>query len=151
MAGKRWMIALSGLILIALLGLVACGPAPTATPMPVDTPTAAPSPTPVEGTAERPASNAQIAPLIHQAIEDLSQRLDLDPQQIHLQAVEDVQWRDSSLGCPESGQNYLMVITPGYRIYLEAEGQVYEYHADENRVVHCDNPQPPLEKNSGSD
>ncbi|HFD38895.1 MAG TPA: hypothetical protein ENJ31_03470 [Anaerolineae bacterium] len=77
--------------------------------------------------------------------------MDLDPQKIHLQAVEGVQWRDSSLGCPESGQNYLMVITPGYRIYLEAEGQVYEYHADENRVVRCDNPQPPLEKNSGSD
>ncbi len=146
MAEKRWMIVLSGLVLMVILGLVACGPAPTATPAPVDTPTPVGS-----GSEEHPASNVQTAPLIHQAIEDLSRRLDLDPQQIRLQAVEDVQWRDSSLGCPEPGQNYLMVITPGYRIYLEAEGQVYEYHADEKHVVHCDNPQPPLETGNGSD
>ena len=33
---------------------------------------------------------------------------------------------------------HLQVITPGYRIILEAQGQRYEYHTDQQRsVVRC--------------
>jgi len=56
-------------------------------------------------------------------------------------AVEPAEWRDSSLGCPQPGMNYLQVITPGYKITLEAQGKRYEYHSDTNeRVVRCDQP-----------
>ena len=55
--------------------------------------------------------------------------------------VEAVEWRDSSLGCPEPGKAYLQVITPGYLFVLEAGGKTYEYHADRgNRVILCENP-----------
>ena len=55
--------------------------------------------------------------------------------------VEENEWRDSSLGCPKPGINYLQVITPGYKIILEAQGKRYEYHSDTNRrVVRCDKP-----------
>jgi hypothetical protein len=54
-------------------------------------------------------------------------------------AVEPAEWRDSSLGCPKPGMNYLQVITPGYKITLEAQGKRYEYHSDTNQhVVRCD-------------
>jgi hypothetical protein len=56
-------------------------------------------------------------------------------------AVEETEWRDSSLGCPKPGMNYLQVITPGYTITLAAQGKRYEYHSDNNRrVVRCDKP-----------
>ncbi len=51
---------------------------------------------------------------------------------------EAVDWRDSSLGCPEPGKSYLQVITPGYRVVLQADGQTYEYHTNrEDRAVLC--------------
>ncbi len=82
--------------------------------------------------------------LVEQAMVDLSERLDATPQEITLLSVDAVQWRDSSMGCPEPGGNYLMVITPGYLIKLKAEGQVYEYHGNEEQVFYCENPQAPV-------
>jgi hypothetical protein len=56
-------------------------------------------------------------------------------------SAEETEWRDSSLGCPKPGMNYLQVITPGYNITLEAHGKRYVYHSDNNRrVVRCDKP-----------
>src|SRR5690606_27288509 len=37
--------------------------------------------------------------------------------------AEQVDWDDSSLGCPAPGMGYLTVITPGYRVVLEVNGQ----------------------------
>ena len=60
---------------------------------------------------------------------------------IAIVAVEETEWRNSSLGCPKPGMNYLQVITPGYKITLMAQGKRYEYHSDNNRrVVRCDKP-----------
>ncbi len=47
-------------------------------------------------------------------------------------------WPDSSLGCPSPDALYAAVITPGYEIILEAEGQSYTYHTDSvEQVVLC--------------
>lgn len=74
----------------------------------------------------------------HRAAMALSERLDLDVSEIDVVSVEEVQWRDSSLGCPKPGMSYLMVITPGFRVILEADGQTYEYHTDQRQnVVLC--------------
>ncbi len=71
----------------------------------------------------------------------LAQELALAETDIAVVAVEATEWRDSSLGCPKPGMNYLQVITPGYKITLEAQGKRYEYHSDTNRrVVRCDTP-----------
>lgn len=78
-----------------------------------------------------------------QAIEtaraDLARRTGVAPAMITLARVEAVDWRDSSLGCPQPGQMYLQVITPGYLILLEAAGRTYEYHTDREgrHVVLC--------------
>ena len=75
------------------------------------------------------------------AVVDLAGELGVDVDSIQVVSVASVEWRDSSLGCPKPGQNYLMVITPGYRVVLEAAGQQYEYHADmQGNVVRCSGP-----------
>jgi hypothetical protein len=84
-----------------------------------------------------PASQA----LVELARQNLAQVLSIKAEDITLVGVEAVEWSDSSLGCPRPGMNYLQVITPGYRILLEAQGNSYEYHSDQSsRVVRCDLP-----------
>jgi len=61
------------------------------------------------------------------AIEDLSLRLG-SPQGITVQSVEFVQWPDSCLGISKTDVACAEVITPGYRIVLEAGDRTYEYH-----------------------
>ncbi len=71
----------------------------------------------------------------------LARELAFAEADIAIVAVEETEWRDSSLGCPKPGMNYLQVITPGYKITLAAHGKSYEYHSDNNRrVVRCDKP-----------
>ena len=65
------------------------------------------------------------------AVTDLSEQTGLPADQITLVSIEAVEWRDSSLGCPEEGFMYAQVITPGYKIVLEAAGQEYIYHTDQ--------------------
>lgn len=71
------------------------------------------------------------------AIADLAQRLGLPESAITVRTVESVEWPDASLGCPRPGMMYAQVITPGYRIVLEAAGQTYEYHTSQSHVVLC--------------
>lgn len=82
--------------------------------------------------------------LVKAAKEDLSKRLGIAQEEITLQAATSVEWRDGSLGCPEPGTNYLTVVTPGYLVELEAQGQVYSYHAGQDSPFLCENPQSPL-------
>ena len=75
---------------------------------------------------------------------DLSGKLDIDVDAIETVSVEEVMWRDSSLGCPLPDMAYLQVITPGFRITLQADGQTYYYHSkDTSNFVLCENPQSP--------
>lgn len=77
-------------------------------------------------------------PIVLSAKEDLSKRVSNTVDQIKTVAVEKKEWPDSSLGCPQPGYMYAQVITPGYWIILEANGEKYDYHTDlEGRVVLC--------------
>jgi hypothetical protein len=69
----------------------------------------------------------------------LARELSIQPNEvIFVQAVA-VEWRDSSLGCAKPKQSYLQVITPGYRLTVQAQGKQYEYHTDMGkRAIRCD-------------
>ena len=70
--------------------------------------------------------------------EDLAGRLNIAAQGIKLASVEGVEWRNTSLGCPQPGMMYAQVITPGFRVTLEAEGQTYDYHTNQSdHVILC--------------
>jgi hypothetical protein len=80
-----------------------------------------------------PASKPVEDEFVQMAKEDLSQRLDISPEEIELINYEEVQWRDGSLGCPQPKMQYIQVITPGYRIQLQAQGKPYSYHGAAGR------------------
>ncbi len=91
----------------------------------------------VRGESRGGWSAGPAAELVAQAIADLAGRLGVAAEAIQVRSVEAVEWPDASLGCPQPGMVYAQVITPGYRIVLEAEGQAYEYHSSRSRVVYC--------------
>ncbi len=65
------------------------------------------------------------------AIAALSAALNVPPESI---AVVDtplpVQWSDTSLGCPQPGQDYAQVVTPGYLFTLAVGDATYNVHTD---------------------
>jgi hypothetical protein len=94
---------------------------------------------PVERQTE-PEIPAEAEHLVTVAREMLAEMLAADTlaDDIALVSVEMKQWRDSSMGCPQDGMMYLMVITPGYLIELEAGGKHYAFHTNRfDRVVLC--------------
>lgn len=76
--------------------------------------------------------------VINLAKKDLAGKKSISESEIQVTQVKEVQWSDSSLGCPKPGQMYLQVITPGFEITLTAKGMNYVYHTDlEKRVILC--------------
>jgi hypothetical protein len=88
-------------------------------------------------------NNVQI--LLDTAKADLAQQLSISPSEINLVTALEVTWPDSSLGCPQPGTAYAQVLTDGFLIRLEANGNIHEYHGDTNgQVVSCENPEFPI-------
>jgi len=71
---------------------------------------------------------------VENARKDLASRLKIDPADVKQKSVEDDDFPDMSLGAAEDGEMSGQMITPGWRIRLEAQGQTYEYRADKNQV-----------------
>jgi hypothetical protein len=102
----------------------------------------APAPSPTEsGQQAAIPANQGIQPLpgsetaLAAAIADLSKQVGLSADQITLVSMEAQEWGDTSLGCPQPGMMYAQVITPGYLMVLEAQGQQYKYHTDQRTSV----------------
>jgi hypothetical protein len=92
------------------------------TPEPLDTPDEPTAGTPVEG---------EVPPDLLQALlNDLAERLGLPVNQITVVHSHVTEWNDCSLGCPQPDMLYLQVITPGFRVVLAAQDQIYNYHTD---------------------
>ncbi len=90
-----------------------------------------------QGEAQGERAVGPAAGLVAQAVADLAGRLAIAADAIQVRSVEAVEWPDASLGCPQPGMMYAQVITPGYRIVLEAAGRAYEYHSSYAHVVYC--------------
>ena len=71
---------------------------------------------------------------VENARKDLANRLKIDPDNIKQKSVEDDDFPDMSLGAAEDDEMSGQMITPGWRIRLEAQGQTYEYRADKNQL-----------------
>ncbi|MEM7349052.1 MAG: hypothetical protein AAF485_32890, partial [Chloroflexota bacterium] len=125
---------------------------PTATDLPVEIPVEStspisPVPTATQNDEEASAVDASVTAVdpipgskiaIEAAIAHLAEEIGVNPEVITLTSIEAIQWPDSSLGCPQEGFFYAQVITPGFKIVLEAEGNSYPYHTDQDiNVVLC--------------
>jgi hypothetical protein len=71
---------------------------------------------------------------VENARNDLAKRLKIDAADIKERSVEDADFPDMALGAAEKGEMSGQMITRGWRIKLEAQGQTYEYRADKNQV-----------------
>ena len=82
---------------------------------------------------------AQAEAAVTWARTDMAERLGIPRDEIEVVLLESVQWRDSSLGCPQPGMMYAQVITPGYRFVLSGGGELSEYHSAKgsDRAIVC--------------
>lgn len=132
-----YLIVSVGLVLATACGAASAMPVDSksdevprlSTPVPVDV-TDRPIVPPV---ADTPNPAAQ--KMTDLSREHLSQKLNISIDQIVTESVEPTIWPDASLGCPKAGVSYIQVLTPGFLVYLEAGGQQYLYHTDENESV----------------
>jgi len=82
-----------------------------------------------------PSADSTLQAMIERAKGELARQPDMEASQITVLEAEAVEWPDASLGCPQPDMMYAQVITPGYRIVLEAGGKAYEYHTDQRQAV----------------
>ena len=66
-----------------------------------------------------------------EAVTWLSQELGVSVENIEIVEFEPVEWPDACLGVPQEGQACAQVITPGFRVSLEVNGQQYELRSDQ--------------------
>jgi len=115
------------LVLAILWFLTACAPV-TLTPPPdrkTPLPNGLPTPT-LEATLPAPMALKAVA----NAQVDLASRLDLPSDSVALVQVEPTEWPNACLGLPAPGEACAEVLTPGYRIVLQAGEQTYVYRSD---------------------
>lgn len=90
-------------------------------------------------------AGAGLAPdeLLSRVRTDAAAQAGVDVERVQVGEVVEVTWGDSSLGCPQPDMFYAQVITPGYRIVVQIDGQTREYHTNSSsRFVRCLTPAP---------
>jgi hypothetical protein len=77
-------------------------------------------------------------PALQAVLADAATRSGVDRGNLQVPRMEPAEWPDSGLGCPQPGQLYLQVITPGWLIEVQGGGKIFEYHTDgDDRFVLC--------------
>jgi hypothetical protein len=76
--------------------------------------------------------------LVELAMTDLAAALDLSVDQVTPLAAEAHTFPDASLGVPQKGMMYAQVLTDGYIITLEADGQTCTYHGANDTIVRAE-------------
>jgi hypothetical protein len=64
------------------------------------------------------------------AREALARQIGLAPLTIQLVETTPVDWPDACLGLPAAGENCTQVVTPGFRVVVEAAGTSYEFRTN---------------------
>ncbi len=101
----------------------------------------------IEGTEP----SGRSADLVDFAKRALADHLGIGVDEIELLLIEEVTWRDGSLGCPQPGMAYTQALVNGSRLILEAEGREWHYHSGGGRDPFlCLTPQEPLSDGDGS-
>ena len=70
-----------------------------------------------------------LASVTSSALADAVKRTGFTQAEVKILKAEAVTWSDGSLGCPQPGMMYTQALVPGYRVKIDARGQVLDYHA----------------------
>lgn len=148
---KRHNLGLIVATLLLAMAVVACRgetspltSPPPLTPSPIITSTQTFQSTPLPtGTITIPTPSPEAPCLSGGSIEErareaLANWLGVSSEEIEVIEVEEVEWPDTSLGCPQPGMAYAQVIVPGWRAVMRADDEVYEYHSGAGHGVLCD-------------
>jgi hypothetical protein len=71
-------------------------------------------------------------PVVKAASTLLAGDLNIELEDIEVIDVVPTMWRNSCLGCAESGEMCLTVMTPGYRVRLAVDDQIFTIHTNED-------------------
>lgn len=71
---------------------------------------------------------------VERARQDLVGRIAVSPNDIKEAAVEDADFPDMALGAAADGEMSGQMITPGWRIRLQAAGKTFEYRANKQQL-----------------
>jgi hypothetical protein len=90
---------------------------------------------------ERGRIDPALQNLVEQAKLDLASRQNTILEKIEVLEAVSVVWRDSGVGCPKPGMDYLQVLTKGTRIRLRFGPAVFHYHGvGKGPPVYCEQP-----------
>jgi hypothetical protein len=79
----------------------------------------------------QPQAAAEFPAAAQAARQALAQELGVPVESINIQRADPTEWSDSCLGLGGPAESCLQAITPGYRVFLEREGEQYIYRTDE--------------------
>ncbi|MFP4343982.1 MAG: hypothetical protein ACLFU8_04735 [Anaerolineales bacterium] len=82
--------------------------------------------------------NRQEAPLpapIQQLRGQLSEELEIPEDAVEIVSYEQEDWPDACLGLAEEGEVCAQVITPGYQVTVEVQGEEYVFRTNEDATV----------------
>lgn len=150
-----------------LLAITAAACTGGAAPTPAASPTGAPpasepatQPTTAPATQPAPDPTKEITPvdpttlpgegvppaIIAQAVNDAATQAGVDPSVVTVVSADSVTWPNGAAGCPKMGFLYTDVLTPGYRVVVEAGGTTYDYRGSVKggSVSWCENAPPVL-------
>jgi hypothetical protein len=152
------LLALAVAACVGGTGAAPQAPGPSATEVPVATESpATPTPSPLVASMEPPTAipgtrDAVPGAYLQAAIADAASRAGVDPADVTVISTESRDWPSGALGCPVMGFMYTDMVTPGYRIVVEAGGTTYDYRAASRGagdVRLCENPLGPNPQGSG--
>ena len=124
----RYKAITGGVVVLALIG-VACGDPQGFTET---------SPRVV---VSEPSKTVRQDDAVVKARADLAAHLGVEVDSIEVSMVEEVVWRDGSIGCPEPGMVYTQALVEGLRLTLLHDGTTYYYHqGDDKDPFLCEEP-----------
>jgi hypothetical protein len=69
------------------------------------------------------------------ARQQLSEIVETPPEEINVVSFEEMEWPNACLGLEEEGEMCAQVITPGWRVVLDVNGEQYTLRTDEEGEV----------------
>ncbi len=140
---KSITVSVFSTVLVFCLIVISCAP-PSLTkdvPTPVQTPNNQRTPTPTlptEPTMPKTTLSPELQEVAKNATAILVETMNISPEDVIIQDIQRVVWRDGSLGCPKPGMMYTQALTPGYLVQVKVKGEVRMVHMDERgRGVIC--------------
>jgi len=84
---------------------------------------------PVQAPIYTAVVNPSLQSLVDKVLDDAARRTGVAVEKLQVLSADSVTWPDGSLGCPQPGMMYTQALVPGYRVRIQAAGQLLDYHA----------------------